>query len=150
MHHDLDIDVIRTNPGEYRVRLRSAAAGEAAHVVRWPWSDLELENRLKDLQIALLRAGGKRRKALTPEEETVQRFGRELFDMLFSGEALVHYRRSAERARQARAGCASACISTTRRWPRCPGNFSTTPPTTIIFASRRRRPCCATWMWGSP
>lgn len=104
MHHDLDIEVICTNPGEYRVRLRSAAAGEAAHVVRWPWRDLELENRLKDLQIALLRAGGKRRKALTPEEETVQRFGRELFDMLFAGEGLVLYRRSAERARQARVG----------------------------------------------
>ena len=104
MHHDLDIDVIRTSPGEYRVRLRSAAAGEAVHVVRWPWRDLELENRLKDLQIALLRAGGKRRKALTPEEETVQRFGRELFDMLFAGEGLVLYRRSAEHARQARVG----------------------------------------------
>lgn len=104
MHHDLDIDVIYTNPGEYRVRLRSAAAGEAAHVVRWPWRDLELETRLKDLQIALLRAGGKRRKALTHEEETVQRFGRELFDMLFAGEALAHYRRSADHARQARVG----------------------------------------------
>jgi len=99
MHHDLDVDVISTNPGEYRVRLRSAAAGEAAHAVRWPWSDLELENRLKDLQIALLRAGGRRRKALTPEEETVQRFGRELFDLLFAGETLVHYRRSADHAR---------------------------------------------------
>ncbi len=68
--------------------------------VRWPWRDLELENRLKDLQIALLRAGGRRRKALTPEEETVQRFGRELFDLLFAGETLAYYRRSADQARR--------------------------------------------------
>ena len=40
---------------------------------------------------ALLRAGGRRRKALSPEEETVQRFGRELFALLFDGETLAHY-----------------------------------------------------------
>ena len=71
--------------------------------MRWPWSELELENRLKDLQIALLRAGGRRRKALSPEEETVQRFGRELFALLFDGETLAPYRRSIDLAGDAHA-----------------------------------------------
>ncbi|MBK8798819.1 MAG: SUMF1/EgtB/PvdO family nonheme iron enzyme [Anaerolineales bacterium] len=103
MHHDLDVDVILIHTGEYRVHLRHPFAGEAARTVRWPWSELELENRLKDLQIALLRAGGRRRKALSPEEETVQRFGRELFALLFDGETLAHYRRSIDLAGDAHA-----------------------------------------------
>jgi len=82
----------------YPVTVRSPA-GEAHVTMTFPFDTLTLENRLKDLQIALLSSGGARR-GLLPEEETVQTFGRELFDLLIIGEVRNRYDVSQERARQ--------------------------------------------------
>ncbi|MEZ4865409.1 MAG: SUMF1/EgtB/PvdO family nonheme iron enzyme [Caldilineaceae bacterium] len=88
-------------PGQgraYPVTVHSPA-GEAHVTMTFPFDTLALDNRLKDLQIALLSSGGTRR-GLLPEEETVQTFGRELFDLLITGEVRSRYDVSQERARQ--------------------------------------------------
>lgn len=82
----------------YPVTVRSPA-GEAHVTMTFPFDTLALDNRLKDLRIALLSSGGTRR-GLLPEEETVQTFGRELFDLLITGEVRNRYDVSQERARQ--------------------------------------------------
>jgi hypothetical protein len=82
----LDFDLI-IGPGrgrEYPLNVRSFA-GEVSETLIFPFDALALENRLKDLQIALLRSGRKR-QVLQPEEQAVQDFGRELFNILFKGE----------------------------------------------------------------
>lgn len=55
--------------------------------MRFPYDELALENRLLNLQNALLRSGGKRRSALSPGQQAVRGSGRgALFDALFVGE----------------------------------------------------------------
>ena len=70
----------------------------------FPYDELALQNRLQDLQIALLRSGGKRRRALSPEEQNVQDFGKDLFKALVGGEILSRYEVSREKAQQERKG----------------------------------------------
>ncbi len=50
-----------------------------------------MDSRLKDLQIALLRSGGRRRQILSSEEQAVQAFGQALFNALFTAEVRSRY-----------------------------------------------------------
>ena len=56
------------------------------------------------MQIALLRSGGKSRRALSPEEQNVQDFGKDLFKALVGGEVLSRYEVSRREAQQQRKG----------------------------------------------
>ncbi|MCB0104835.1 MAG: CHAT domain-containing protein, partial [Caldilineaceae bacterium] len=94
---DFDLEIGRPIGQAYPLTLLRSPAGEARATVMWPFGELALENRLKDLQIALLSSGGVRRTVLTPAEEAVQRFGAELFELLFSGEVRNRYDVSQER-----------------------------------------------------
>ena len=89
---------------EYPVAVIRSPAGEARETMTFPYDELALQYRLKDLQIALLRSGGKRRRALSPEEQNVQDFGKDLFKALVGGEILSRYEVSREKARQQRKG----------------------------------------------
>ena len=88
---DFDLEIGQPTGRDYPLTLLRSPAGEARAMMAWPYGELALENRLKDLQIALLSSGGVRRTLLTPHEEVVQRFGGELFDLLFSGEVRNRY-----------------------------------------------------------
>lgn len=84
---------LEVGPGsgrEYEISVRSPA-GEAREIMRFPYDKLALENRLKDLQIALLRSGGKRRRVASPQEKAVQSFGLDLFNALISNEVRARY-----------------------------------------------------------
>ncbi len=83
---DFELEIGLGQGREYPVAVLRSPAGEAREVMRFPFDELGLENRLQALQLALLRSGGKRRQILSPEERTVQEFGRTLFDALFAGE----------------------------------------------------------------
>jgi formylglycine-generating enzyme required for sulfatase activity len=83
---DFELEIGPGRGREYPVTVVRSPAGEARETMRFPFDELALEIRLKDLQIALLRSGGQRRQALSPEEQTVQDFGRSLFDALLMGE----------------------------------------------------------------
>jgi catechol 2,3-dioxygenase-like lactoylglutathione lyase family enzyme len=94
---------LEISPGvgrEYPVAVVHSPAGEARETMHFPFGELELENRLQALQIALLRSSGCRRRVLSPEEQTVQDFGKSLFDALLTGEVRNRYDVSQERAVQ--------------------------------------------------
>jgi len=74
-------------------------AGEARTIMRLPYDELALENRLKDLQIALLRSGGQRRQVLSSEQQAVRSFGQALFDALITGEVRSRFDVSLQQAR---------------------------------------------------
>ena len=101
---DFEIEI---GPGlgrEYPVAVIRSPAGEARETMTFPYDELALRNRLKDLQIALLRSGGKSRRALSPEEQNVQDFGKDLFKALVGGEVLSRYEVSRREAQQQRKG----------------------------------------------
>jgi len=95
---DFELEIGPGKGREYPVAVIRSPAGEAQETMHFPYDELALQNRLKDLQIALLRSGGKRRQLLSPEEQSVQDFGRDLFDALLSGEVRSRYDVSRERA----------------------------------------------------
>ncbi len=96
---DFELEIGVGNGREYPVAVRSPA-GEARETMRFPFDELALESRLKDLQITLLRSGGKRRRLLSAEERGVQDFGQALFNALFIGEMRNRYDVSLLQARQ--------------------------------------------------
>ncbi len=97
-YFDFELEIGLGRGRQYPVSVVRSPAGEARETMRFPFDELALENRLKDLQIALLRSGGKRRQVLSPEEQAVQDFGRDLFNALFTGEVRSRYDVSQARA----------------------------------------------------
>ena len=88
---DFDLEIGPGQGREYPVAVLRSPAGEAREVMRFPFDELQLDSRLKDLQIALLRSGGRRRQILSSEEQAVQAFGRALFNALFAAEVRSRY-----------------------------------------------------------
>jgi WD40 repeat protein/tetratricopeptide (TPR) repeat protein len=78
--------------------------GEAQEEMRFPFDEWELKDQLKDVEFALLRSGGSRRRIGTPEEQTIQVFGKALFEALLVGEVGTHYRVSWREARRQNKG----------------------------------------------
>ncbi len=97
---DVDLEIGPGSGREYPLVVRSAAGGEARLTMRFPFDDLALHSRLKDLQIALLRSANLHRKVLSEEEQAVQDFGRSLFETLLGSSALAIYDVSRNRAAQ--------------------------------------------------
>ncbi|MBI5034238.1 MAG: tetratricopeptide repeat protein [Chloroflexi bacterium] len=88
---DFDLEIGVGTGRSYPIAVVHSPAGEARATMQFPFDELVLDSRLKDLQIALLRSGGKRRQALTQEESAVQEFGKQLFDALIVGEVRSRY-----------------------------------------------------------
>lgn len=97
---DFEIEIGSGSGRDYPVAVVRSPAGEAEETMHFPFDELALDNRLKDLQIALLRSGGSRRQALSAEEQHVQAFGRDLFNALLTGEVRSRYDISCREARQ--------------------------------------------------
>jgi site-specific recombinase XerD/CHAT domain-containing protein len=78
---------IGTSPDSfYPVYVISSPAGEARQFMKFPFNEQQLENQLQALHQALIRSNSSLRKNISPEEQTVQKFGLALFDALFTGE----------------------------------------------------------------
>ncbi len=88
---DFEVEIGIGTGRTYPVAVVHSASGEARETMRFPFDELALENQLLALQNALLRSGGKRRQMLLPEEQSVQTFGRALFNALFTGEVGKRY-----------------------------------------------------------
>lgn len=88
---DFELEVGPGSGGRYRIAVLRSPAGETSAEMAFPFGELELQNRLQALQIALLRGGSTRRRVLAPEAEQVQAFGRELFQALFGGQVGARY-----------------------------------------------------------
>ncbi len=88
---DFELEIESGTGREYSISVLSSPAGETQETMIFPFDELELENRLQTLQIALLHSGGRRRKILSSSEKSVQEFGQKLFDALLSGEVRSLY-----------------------------------------------------------
>ena len=88
---DFEVEIGVGSGRAYPVTVIRSASGEARETMHFPFDELALENQLLSLQNALLRSGGKRRQIFHPEEQTVQNFGRALFNALFTGEVGKRY-----------------------------------------------------------
>ena len=97
---DFELEIGPGRGREYPISVMESPAGEARELLKFPFDELALDNRLKTLQLALLRSGGARRQLLSPEEHAVQDFGRELFNALLTGETRSRYDVSVGAARQ--------------------------------------------------
>lgn len=97
---DFEIEIGLGQGREYPLAVIRSPGGEARERMVFPFDELALASRLKDLQIALLRSGGKRRQTLSSEESIVQEFGQKLFDALMSGEIRSRYDVSQREAAQ--------------------------------------------------
>lgn len=83
---DFEIEVGPSAEREWPVTVLRSPAGEPRGRLRLPFDDLELENRLQALQIALLRSGGTFRRMLPAETQAAQDLGQSLFDALMAGD----------------------------------------------------------------
>ena len=81
---DFELEIGPGQDRDYPVTVLRSPAGETRDTMRFPFDELQLESRLKDVQIALLLPAEMRRRAPTAEAQGVQRFGRELFNALDS------------------------------------------------------------------
>jgi len=99
-YQDFDIEISHGSGRDYPVR----AGGGVRAVMHFPFDELVLDNRLKSVQIALLRSGGSHRLAPSPEDQAVQEFGRALFDALFSDDLRSIYDRARYEARSQNKG----------------------------------------------
>lgn len=90
---DFEIDIKCSDTAGYQAEVVRSPAGESEpQSFALPFSSLELENQILNLQNALLRAGSQRRRVLSEEATVAQDFGQVLFDILLSDEigALYH------------------------------------------------------------
>jgi hypothetical protein len=83
---DFELEIGMRAGSIYPVSVIHSPAGETREKMEFPFTELELESYLKDLEIALLRSGGMFRKVLSAEEEAVQNFGQALFNALLTGQ----------------------------------------------------------------
>jgi chorismate mutase len=95
---DFELEIREGGSGGYAVAVHSPA-GEAQEEMSFPFDERQLRDKLKDLEIALLRSGGTRR-SLSTEEQTVQEFGRSLFEATLVGKVGTAYYRSMDQAQQ--------------------------------------------------
>src|SRR5215211_7821982 len=95
---DFELEIREGESRGYAVAVRSPA-GEAQEQMSFPFDERQLRDKLKDLEIALLRSGDTRR-ALSTEERTVQEFGQSLFEAVLVGKVGTCYYRSMDQAQQ--------------------------------------------------
>ncbi|MEJ2737482.1 MAG: hypothetical protein P8189_28650, partial [Anaerolineae bacterium] len=88
---DFELEIGQGTGREYPVTLLRSPAGDAHATLHFPFDELALDLRLGKLQIALLRSGGKHRRAPSEEEQAVQDLGRSLFEALFRGRVRTCY-----------------------------------------------------------
>ncbi|MBA3792013.1 MAG: CHAT domain-containing protein, partial [Rubrobacter sp.] len=100
---DFELEIREGGPREYPVAVRSPA-GEALGEMKFPFDEWQLGHRLQALEISLLRSSGTRRRIASAEEQTVQDFGRSLFDALLAGEVRTRYEVSLREARRQNRG----------------------------------------------
>ncbi len=94
---DFDLEIGLSQERTYPMTVRSSA-GEIRATMHFPFDKATLQDHLRDLQIALLRSGGLRRRILSPQEQTVKNFGQQLFDALFAGDVRSLYDQSRVKA----------------------------------------------------
>src|SRR5215207_212229 len=100
---DFELEIGKGARRKYSVCARSPE-GEAQGQMRFPFAKQELQDKLKDLENAVLLSGRRRRRIHTPEAQSVQDFGQALFQALLCGEVRTHYDLSLREAQRQNKG----------------------------------------------
>ena len=102
---DFEVRVSASDDGLYSVDVTSPA-GEAKGSMRFPFSPATLELELQGVELAVVKSGARTRDIgiAEPGKSPVIRFGKQLFDALFSEQVQMTLRRSQDRARSERKG----------------------------------------------
>lgn len=102
---DFEVRVSAGDGGLYAVDVASPA-GEARGSMKHPFSPATLERELQSVELAVVRSGARTRDIgmAEPGKDPVVRFGKQLFDALFSEQVKEMLRRSQDRARGERKG----------------------------------------------
>ena len=103
-YEDFDVSIEAIAGRTYRVAVLHSPAGEAQETVDFPFDAVALKLHLAQLENALLKSSGGRRRALTKSEQDVMAFGKALFDFLMHGEIGRRYAVSHDRCRQSGKG----------------------------------------------
>lgn len=97
---DFELEIGSGKRGKYPVSILHSPAGEAHEDMKFPFDELTLENRLKDIEIAVLTSNENRRKIFSSKEHTVKDFGQIIFDSLLKGEVRSAFDISLREAKQ--------------------------------------------------
>ena len=96
---DFSLEIRESGDHNRYVVAVSSPEGQVQEETRLPFNEWELKDKLRDVEVALLRSAGSRRGIGTPEEQTIQGFGRELFETMFVGQVDTHYRMNQREAK---------------------------------------------------
>src|SRR5215207_1798715 len=100
---DFELEIRKGARRKYPVCVRSPE-GEAQEEMRFPFAKKELQDKLKDLENAVLLSGRRRRRIHTPEAQSARDFGQALFQALLCGEVRTHYDLSLREAKRQNKG----------------------------------------------
>jgi formylglycine-generating enzyme required for sulfatase activity len=103
-YEDFDVALEAVSGRTYRIAVLRSPAGEAQETVNFPFDQIALQLHLAQLENALLKSSGQRRRVPGQEEEAVITFGKALFDFLMHGEIGRRYAVSYDRCQQAGKG----------------------------------------------
>src|SRR5664279_2127665 len=82
---DFEIEVEAGTDGSYPVGVTRSPAGEAHGILRLPYDASQLTDRLREVELAILRSGARRRRVVSAELTTVRGFGSPLFHRAAAG-----------------------------------------------------------------
>lgn len=97
---DFELEIASAGDGSYTVRVLRSPAGEATGTMHLSLESMEVSERIEALQTALLRSGTSGQGRATPEGQTVEQFGKDLWAALFNGDVLAAFEVSRKEARQ--------------------------------------------------
>jgi formylglycine-generating enzyme required for sulfatase activity len=96
---DFDLEIGLGDGRTYPVVVLDSPSGEARGVMNWPYDEINLRLHLVQLENVLLRSATTRRVASSEDEQTVEKFGSNLFNALFDDSVRNRFEVSLERAR---------------------------------------------------
>ncbi len=83
---DFEIEIAPGTDGDYPVEVIRSPAGEARGSLRLPYDAGQLAERLRDIEMAILRSGTGRRKMMSPDVKAVRSFGSALSAALLAND----------------------------------------------------------------
>ena len=103
---DFELQIEEGTAGQYLVSVVASPAGETERplLITFPFTAEQMEGLYRGVENALLRSRLRTRKALTPEEKVVHRFGRQLFEAVFQGDVRSLFYESKNKAHDLQKG----------------------------------------------
>jgi hypothetical protein len=101
---DLELEIREGDRSKYPVVVRSAKGVEVREEMHFPFDERELEDKLDDLEKAVLLSGTTRRSIRSPERQIVQDFGQALFQALLGGQVGACYDETLRKAKRQNKG----------------------------------------------